>query len=400
MPALSPRALAIPPSPTLDLDTQAKALKAQGLDVVNLSIGEPDYPTPANVCQAAIEAIKEGFTRYTPTAGIGPLREAISQKLKKDNNLDYAPESVVVAAGGKHALYNAFMCLCQPGDEVIIPSPHWVTYPAQSTMVGAIPVLAPTDPETLLLTPEGLKKALSPRSRVLVLNSPSNPSGRAYGANDLEKLAPLIKAKDLWVISDDIYENLIYDGLTFVNLPMVCPELKDQTVICHGVSKTYSMTGWRIGWLAGPKIVAQAAANLQGHMTSNASSVAQRAALAALTGPSDEALRFRAGFNQRRLRILELLAKIPGFQTPTPNGAFYVFPKVSQLLGRELGGAMIHSADDLARVILEKTLVATTPGTGFGAPDRLRLSYAVDLSNLEKALNRIASLVAGRPVVL
>ncbi|MDR1577861.1 MAG: pyridoxal phosphate-dependent aminotransferase [Deltaproteobacteria bacterium] len=398
MPVLSQRANAIQPSPTLALDSEAKAMKAQGLDVVNLSIGEPDFLTPAHIGEAARKAIEEGFTRYTATEGILPLREAISQKFRRDNNLNYPPENIVVSTGGKHALYNAFQCLCQEGDEVIIPTPYWVTYPAQAILAGARPVSAPMDPERLILTPESLKKALSPRSKVLVINSPSNPTGGLYSAEDLEKLAPIIKKADLWVISDDIYECLVYEDRPFVNLSMVAPELNDQVVITHGVSKSYSMTGWRIGYLAGPSPVAQAAAKIQSQMTSNATSVAQKAALAALTGPQERVAEMRASFAQRRQRILELMAQIPDWTYPNPLGAFYVFPKVSSVFGEKIGGEVIRHADDLARVLLRNALVATAPGTAFGSPEHIRLSYAASLADLEKGLGRIHDFLAGKPL--
>ncbi|MDR2142568.1 MAG: pyridoxal phosphate-dependent aminotransferase [Deltaproteobacteria bacterium] len=400
MPALSQRVAAIDPSPTLALDTEAKAMKAQGLDVVNLSIGEPDFPTPAHIGLAAQKAIEAGFTKYTATEGILPLREAISAKFRRDNDLDYPPEQIVVSCGGKHALYNAFQCLCQADDEVIIPVPYWVTYPAQAILAGARPVLVPTDPEREILTPEILEKALTPRTKALVINSPGNPSGRAYSVEDLARLAPLIKKSGLWVISDDIYESLIYDDRRFVNLAMVAPDLKDQIIIVHGVSKTYSMTGWRIGFLAGPLAVAKAAAKIQGQMTSNPNSVAQKAALAALSGPQEPVAQMRAAFAQRRQKVLQALSQIPQWSTPTPDGAFYVFPRISALYGSRLGGRVIQSSEDLAQVLLKEAQVATVPGTGFGAPDRLRLSYAASLEELEKGFGRIQAFLEGKSLSL
>jgi aspartate aminotransferase len=375
-------------------------MKAQGLDVVNLSIGEPDFPTPTHIGQAAIEAIKAGFTKYTATEGILPLREAIAEKFKKDNNLDYGPANIVVSAGGKHALYNAFQCLCQPGDEVIIPSPYWVTYPAQAILAGAQPVFAPMDPERLVLTPEGLKSVLSPRSKVLVINSPSNPTGGLFSPEDLAKLAPIIKKANLWVISDDIYESLVYDDAPFANLAMVAPELKDQVVIAHGVSKSYSMTGWRVGYLAAPLAVAQAATKLQSQMTSNVASLAQKAALAALTESQEPVAQMRAAFNERRLKVLALLKDFPQWTTPQPQGAFYVFPNISSLLGQTLGDVLIQDSNDLAQVLLRKTWVATVPGSAFGSPNHLRFSYAASLEDLERGLGRIRDFLTHKPFSL
>ncbi|MDR1084993.1 MAG: pyridoxal phosphate-dependent aminotransferase [Deltaproteobacteria bacterium] len=386
MPALSERTTLIQPSPTLALDTEAKALKARGLDVVNLSIGEPDFPTPAHICRAAVEAIRAGFTRYTASEGILELREAVAGKFKRDNGLSYSPDQVVISCGGKHALYNAFQCLVQKGDEVLIPVPYWVTYPAQALLAGATPVLLETDPKTQLLTPEILEKAITKKTRLLVLNSPGNPSGKMYSPEALKDLAVIIKKADIWVISDDIYENLVYGDRKFANISMVCPELFDRTVIIHGVSKTYSMTGWRIGYLAGPKGVAKAAAKLQSQMTSNPASVAQKAALAALDGPQDCIVEMREAFSRRRTKVMELVRQIPGWECPEPDGAFYVFPRISALYGKEFGGAEIQNSEDLAQVLLKNVRVATVPGTCFGCPDYLRLSYATSLDELEKGL--------------
>jgi aspartate aminotransferase len=272
-----------------------------------------------------------------------------------------------------------------------------VTYPAQIALAGATPVVAPTDPARPILTPEGLKKALSPRTKALVINSPAKPTGRAYAAEDLERLAPIIKDRNLWVVSDDIYECLMYGGKPFANVLTARPDLKDQVVVCHGVSKTYSMTGWRIGYMAAPLAVAQAAARVQSHQTSNPASVAQRAALAALTGPQECVAQMRAAFAARREKIMELMAAIPEWECPAPDGAFYVFPKVSALFGREIGGEVVRGSEDLARVFLAQALVATTPGGAFGWPDHLRLSYAVGVGELEKAFGRIRGLLAGRP---
>ncbi|MDR2947396.1 MAG: pyridoxal phosphate-dependent aminotransferase, partial [Candidatus Adiutrix sp.] len=287
MPQLAQRLDLITPSPTLALDAKAKAMKAAGQDIVNFGIGEPNFDTPEHIREAAAKAIRDGFTRYTPADGIVELREAVCGKLTRDNGLDYTPSQIVVSNGGKHSLYNIFMCLFQPGDEVIIPTPAWVSYVPLLLMTGAQPVLVKTSPESgYTLTPEMLEAAITPRTRGLLINSPSNPTGMAYSAERLKALAAvLLKHEDIWVVSDDIYEKIAYDGFQFANIPMVEPALCDRTVIAHGWSKTYAMTGWRAGFLAGPEKMARAASKLQSHLTSHPSSITQKAAMAAHTGP-------------------------------------------------------------------------------------------------------------------
>jgi aspartate aminotransferase len=379
----------------LTLDAQVKAMKAKGADIINLGVGEPDCPTPENICQAAIRAIDDGFTRYTPSEGIVELREAICGKLAQDNGLQFKPSQVVVSNGGKHSLYNIMQCLFQEGDEVVVPVPAWVTYPDLVLLSGARPVFAPTLREDgYVLRPRALAKALSPRTKGLIINSPCNPTGMVYSREDLLALAETIVDADLWVITDDIYEKLVYDGTPFWNLAMAAPWLQDRIVIAGGVSKTYSMTGWRIGFLAGPEPLAKAAAKIQSQMTSNPNSVAQKAALAALTGPQDAVAGMVESFARRRRLVLELLAAIPGVQCPEPKGAFYVFPDVSGHYGRTLGGQKIQGSDDLASVLLKECLVATVPGSGFKEDRAIRLSYAVSENDLRRGLERIASFLA------
>jgi aspartate aminotransferase len=396
---LAARTLNVKPSPTLSLDAEVKAMKAEGRRIVNLGVGEPDFETPNHIREAAVRAVRDGFTRYTPTEGVMELREAVSAKFKEDNGLSYAPSEIVVTCGGKHALYNVAQALFGPGDEVVIPAPYWVTYPPQVLLAGASPVVVGTsEGDGYVLSPEALDRACTPRTRGLILNSPSNPTGMVYRREDLLALAPVIRARDLWVISDDIYESLIYDGREFVNLPMACPELRDRCVVCHGVSKTYSMTGWRIGFMAAPRPVATTVARIQSQMTSNPCSIAQMAALAALTGPREPVKRMRDVFDARRRLILGLLGGIPGFRTPTPSGAFYVFPDVSELMGRDLAGCCVDSSDTLASILLKECEVATVPGSGFGAEGSLRFSYAASEDEIREGLGRIAKLVVeGRP---
>jgi aspartate aminotransferase len=396
----SERAAQVKPSPTLTLDAQAKAMKAEGRQIVNLSIGEPDFETPEHIKQAAIKAVADGFTRYTPANGILPLREAMSEKFKTDNGLDYSPDEIVVTNGGKHALYNAMQALFNPGDEVIIPSPYWVTYPPQVVLAGARPVIVGTRAEHgYVLQPEDLEKAITPRTKGIIINSPSNPTGMIYPEEALQKLADVLVRHPIWIISDDIYEKLLYDGTVFSNIPMCRPELKERTVICHAVSKTYSMTGWRIGFLAAPAKVAKTVTVIQGQMTSNPCSIAQKAALAALTGTQEPLLRMRNTFDRRRRLILELIGKIPCFSSHVPQGAFYVFPDVSKVFGTTLGGSVIKSSDDLAAALLRECEVASVPGSAFGEGNALRFSYAASEKDIIYGLERISRFLspAGSP---
>ncbi|MDR1041579.1 MAG: pyridoxal phosphate-dependent aminotransferase [Deltaproteobacteria bacterium] len=395
MSPLAERTLNLKPSPTLTLDAEVKAMKARGRKIVNLGVGEPDFETPDFIKEAAVKAVRDGFTRYTPSEGILELREAVCEKFSRDNGLEYGPEEIVVTCGGKHALYEAMQALFDPGDEVIVPAPYWVTYPPQVRLAGATPVAVATDAAGgYVLTPEALERALTPRTKGIIINSPSNPTGMVYTRAELAALAPLIESRGLWVISDDIYESLTYDGREFANMPMACPELKPRTVICHGVSKTYSMTGWRIGFLAAPREVASTVARIQSQMTSNPCSIAQKAALAAITGPGEPAERMREAFAVRRRLILDLLEGIPGFSTPVPAGAFYVFPDATGLFGRKLAGRTADSSDALASILLTECEVATVPGSGFGTEGAIRFSYAASENEITEGLGRIARLAA------
>ncbi len=388
---LAERVDLIPPSPTLALDAKAKALKAAGRDVINFGIGEPDFDTPAHICEAAIKAIRDGFTRYTPVPGIVELREAIGEKFRRDNGLEYKASQIVVSNGGKHGLYNAFLCLFQPGDEVILPTPAWISYAPLLTLCGAKAVPVRTNAANgYTLTAEDLERGLTPKTRGIIINSPSNPTGMAYGADRLKELAPLILKHKLWVVTDDIYEKIFYDGGQFVNLPMAEPALYDQTVIAHGFSKTYAMTGWRMGFTAMPtEKMAQGAANIQSQTTSNPCSITQKAALAALSGPQESVAAMAASFQRRRDLIISLLADIPGLTCPVPQGAFYVFPDVSAYYGKKNGGAIINTSDEMAAYLLEAAEVAIVPGSGFGDDRNLRLSYAVSDDDIKRGLGRV-----------
>ncbi len=387
---LTERIKQIKPSPTLAIDTKAKSMLAQGIDIVNFGIGEPDFDTPDNIKEAAIKAIRDGFTRYTPVGGIPDLKEAIVQKFKRDNNLDYKHEEIIVSCGGKHALYNLFQVLFERGNEVIVPTPYWVSYPPMLQLADATPVIVPT-PEAngFKLTAEVLKANLTPRTKGLILNSPSNPTGSVYSRQELEALAEVILAHKLLVVSDDIYEKILFDGLKFSNLAQLDPELKKLTFILNGVSKTYAMTGWRIGYLAGDATVIKAMTNLQSQSTSNPTSVAQKAATEAISGPQDAVDMMVKEFARRRDDILTRLAKIPGLKCVKPGGAFYVFPNFSEYYQNIKPNASGSFSDPLSDYLLDKAHVALVAGTGFGEDNCIRFSYATSLERIATGLERI-----------
>ncbi|MDR1043522.1 MAG: pyridoxal phosphate-dependent aminotransferase [Candidatus Adiutrix sp.] len=385
----------IAPSPTLALDAKAKALKAAGRDVISFGVGEPDFDTPEHIREAGVKAIRDGFTRYTPVDGLAELKEAVCEKFRRDNGLEYSPSQIVVSNGGKHSLYNIMLCLFQPGDEVIVPTPAWVSYGPLVTLAGAAPVLVKTTAESgYALTAAQLEAALSPRTRGLIINSPSNPTGLAYGPERLKELAALILKHQLWVVSDDIYEKIIFDDLQFCNLPMIEPALRGQTVIAHGVSKTYAMTGWRVGFLAGPEKVARSASKIQSQTTSNPCSISQKAALAALNGPQDTVAAMARAFQRRRDLLLKILAEIPGVSCVRPQGAFYAFPDFSAYFGKRAGETLIQGAEALADYLLDKAGAALAPGGGFGDGRSLRISYAVSDENLARGLTRVKAALA------
>lgn len=393
--AISQRAKNISPSPTLAITAKAKQLKAEGVDVIGFGAGEPDFDTPQNVKEAAIKAIEAGLTKYTPTSGLLELREAICEKLRKDNKLEYTPAEIIVSSGAKDSLYNTIMVLCDKGDEVIIPTPYWVTYPEQVKLAEGVPVYIKTNESTgFKITPEMLKAAITPKTKILILNSPSNPTGAVYSPDELKVIADIVVANGLYVISDEIYEKVIYDKNVHVSIASFGEEIKKRTVTINGLSKSHSMTGWRIGFAAAEKEIISAMSKLQGHSTSHPTSFVQKGGVEALRGPQDATEIMRKEFDVRRGVIVDGLNAIPGITCPEPGGAFYVFPNVSGLFGKSFNGKKISSSDDLADYLLSEAKVAIVPGSGFGADENVRLSYATSMANIKNGLQRIAEAVS------
>ncbi|MEW6696036.1 MAG: pyridoxal phosphate-dependent aminotransferase [Bacillota bacterium] len=391
---LSERAAGISASPTLAIDAKAKQMKASGIKVISFGVGEPDFNTPDNINEAAIEAIKAGETRYTPAGGTLKLKQAIVDKFQRENGLTYQTNQIVVSVGAKHCLYNAFQVLCQPGDEVILPAPYWVSYLEQVKLSGAEAVIVQTREENgFKLTLQELKEVITPRSRVFLLNSPSNPTGGVYTREELAALGEILLEHNITVISDEIYEKLLYDGLEHVSIASISPALQENTVVINGVSKAYAMTGWRIGYAAAPAPVAKAMADLQSHSTSNPTSIAQAASVAALNGPQEAVTAMVVEFEKRRNYMLERLNAIPGVTCPKPGGAFYLYPNVSSYFGKSYRGKPVKSATDLANLLLEVAEVAVVPGIAFGGDDFIRLSYATSLENIKEGLDRIEKLL-------
>lgn len=392
---IAKRAQAIKPSPTLATAAKAKAMKAQGIDVVDFGVGEPDFDTPENVKQAGIKAIQSGFTKYTPAGGTDELKEAVVEKFKKDNNVAYEKSQILISCGAKHSLYNIAEALFDPGDEIIIPSPYWVSYPDQVLLNDATPVIVETkEADGFKLSAQALEKAITKKTRALVLNSPSNPTGLAYDRKTLEELAAVAVKHGIYVISDEIYEKLLYDGFTHFSIASFGKEIKDLTLVVNGVSKSHSMTGWRIGFTAGPKDIITAMANIQSQSTSNPCSISQKAALEALRGPQDFIDTMNVEFDKRRKFMVERLNKIPGISCLMPVGAFYAFPNVSKLYGKTLQGKKMNNSSDLATYLLEEAKVALVSGDAFGADPHIRLSYATSMENIQKGLERIEKAVA------
>jgi len=384
----------IKPSPTLAVAAKAKAMKAEGIDVIGFGAGEPDFDTPDHIKQAAIAAIESGFTKYTPAGGTPELKKAVAAKLLRDNNLTYELSEILISCGAKHSLYNAFQALLSEGDEIIIPAPYWVSYPDMAYLADAVPVIIETsDQSGFKVTPDQVRAAITPRTRAFVLNSPSNPTGAAYNADELKALADVFVNTDIMVISDEIYESLTYDGCTSTSIVTVEPRLKEQALVVNGVSKTYSMTGWRIGYTAGPAAVIKAMSNIQSQSTSNPTSIAQKAAIAALNGPQDCIAEMLQAFDKRRKYLVKRLNAIEGFTCNTPKGSFYTFPTVSGVYGKKSGDAVIQNSSDLATALLDSARVAVVPGGAFGADANIRLSYAISFENIEKGLDRIEAFV-------
>ncbi|MCL4537859.1 MAG: pyridoxal phosphate-dependent aminotransferase [Nitrospirae bacterium] len=392
---LAERVKKIKPSPTLAMDAKAKALKAQGLDIVNFGVGEPDFDTPEHVKEAAIKAIKDGFTKYTPVGGIDELKEAVVEKLKKDNNLEYSKEEIIVSCGAKHSLYNIAQALYGPGDEVIIPSPYWVSYPDQVLLNDAVPVFAKTyEEDSFMLKPDVLESKITKKTKAIILNSPSNPTGLTYDKKTLEAIAEIALKHNVYIISDEIYEKLVYDGIEFISIASLGKEIKDKTIVVNGLSKSHAMTGWRIGYAAGPKDIIKAMTNIQSQSTSNPTSIAQKAAVAALTGPQDFISVMHAEFDKRRKFLVEGLNSIEGVRCLKPTGAFYAFPNVSRLYGKKTGTRQINSSIDMAMYLLEDANVALVHGEAFGDDNYIRISYATSMENIKKGLERIKEAVS------
>ncbi len=392
---LSARARAMSPSPTMAIDAKSKQLMAEGIDVVNFSVGEPDFDTPEHIKKAGIAAITQGHTKYTPAAGTLELRKAICEKLLRDNGLEYKPEQIVVSNGAKQSLYNAFQVLLDPGDEVIIQAPYWVSYPEMVKLAGGVPVVVTTDESTgFKMTPAMLTAKLTPRTRAINLNSPSNPTGAVYSKSELAALADIAVAHRLAIVTDEMYEKLLYDGAEHFSIAALGPEVRQLTITVNGMSKAYAMTGWRMGYTASETLYAKAMGDLQSQSTSGPSSISQKAALESLRGTQEPVEQMRLEFDARRRHIIERTNQIPGFTvTVPPYGAFYIFPNVSGLFGKTIRGRLIQNSDDLCAVILDEAKVALVPGSGFGSPDFVRFSYATSLERIDEGLNRIDALV-------
>ncbi|MEC3976500.1 pyridoxal phosphate-dependent aminotransferase [Amycolatopsis sp. H20-H5] len=393
---VSARIGGITPSATLAVDAKAKALKAQGRPVIGFGAGQPDFPTPAHVVEAAAAAVRDRANHgYTAAGGLPELREAIAVKTLRDSGFAVDPGQVLVTNGGKQAVYSAFATLLDPGDEVLLPAPYWTTYPESIVLAGGVPVQVTADESTgYLVSVEQLEAARTPRTKVLMFVSPSNPTGAVYPREQVEAIGRWADEHGLWVITDEIYEHLVYDGAEAPSMPVVVPGLADRTLVLNGVAKTYSMTGWRVGWLLGPPDVVKAATAYQSHLCGNVSNVAQRAALAAVAGPLDVVATMREAFDARRKRIVSLLSEIPGVHTPTPEGAFYAYPSVKALLGKEIRGERPADSVALADLILRAVEVAVVPGEAFGTPGYFRLSYALAEAELVEGVTRMGALLA------
>jgi aspartate aminotransferase len=393
---ISERVGSITESATLAVDAKARALKAAGRPVIGFGAGEPDFPTPDYIVAAAVRACADPrFHHYSPTPGLPELREAVAVKTARDSGYQVGGSQVLITNGGKQAVYQTFATLLDPGDEVLLPTPYWTTYPEAITLAGGVPVPVLADERTGYLTSVAdLEAARTPRTKVLMFVSPSNPTGAVYPPEQVAEIGRWAAGAGLWVITDEIYEHLVYDGARFASIAVAAPELADRCVVLNGVAKTYAMTGWRVGWMIGPPDVVKAAANLQSHATSNVCNVAQAAALAAVTGDLSAVERMREAFSRRRLTMTSMLNEIPGVRCPLPEGAFYCYPSVKGVLGKELAGRRPESTAELAELILENADVALVPGEAFGTPGYFRLSCALGDADLEEGITRIGKLLA------
>lgn len=391
---LASRLQEIKPSPTLAISAKAKAMQATGVDVINFGAGEPDFDTPDNIKAAAIKAIQDGFTRYTPVPGIPELKKAIQQKLERENGLKYETDEIIVSCGGKHSFYNMAQALIDPGDEIIIPSPYWVSYPPMVQLAGGKAVIIPTtEDQGFKMSPEQLRRHISEKTRAVVINSPSNPTGSAYSLAELRELAAVISEYNILAISDEIYEHIVYDGFVQHSIAAVNPRMKERTIILNGVSKSYAMTGWRIGFTAAPAPLVAAMTKIQSQSTSNPTSISQKAAIEAYNGPQDFLAMIVPAFDERRRYIVKTLNDIPGISCFNPMGAFYVFPRVNDLLAKSFNGQPINSSLNLCNLLIDEARIAAVPGEAFGAPGYLRLSYATSLDKIKKGMVRLEEFV-------
>jgi len=391
---ISRRAAAVAPSATLAVDAKAKALQAAGEHVIGFGAGEPDFPTPAHIVEAAVIACREPANhRYTPTGGIPALREAIAAKTRRDSGYEVAANQVLVTNGGKQAVANAFAVLCDPGDEVLVLAPYWTTYPESIALAGGTPVIVSSDETTgFRSSVEDLERAWTPRTKALLFVSPSNPTGAVYPRHEVEAIGQWAVSKGIWVLTDEIYEHLVYGGAEHHSMPVVVPDLADRCLVANGVAKTYAMTGWRVGWLIGPIDAITAATNIQSHETSNVANVSQRAALAAVSGNLDAVAMMREAFDRRRLTMVSMLNDIQGVECVVPEGAFYAYPSVKGLFGRSLRGQRPASSAELAEICINEAKVAVVPGEAFGAPGYFRMSYALGDEDLVEGVSRLAAL--------
>jgi aspartate aminotransferase len=387
---ISKRLQSIKPSPTLAIDAKAKALKAKGVDIISFGTGEPDFDTPQNIKDAAIKAINSGFTKYCPVSGTPDLKDAIIKKFKEDNNLEYTREEVMVSCGGKHSLFNLFQTIFDEGDEVIIPAPYWVSYPDMAVLAGAVPVFITTsDKNHFKVKPTEIEKVITKKTKAFILNSPSNPTGNTYTKEELEEIADICIKNNLLIISDEIYEKLVYDNFKFFSIAQVSKEVKDHTIVVNGVSKAFAMTGWRIGYAAGPKEIIAAMTKMQSQSTSCPTSISLKAATEALNGDKACLETMRVEFEKRRNYIVDRLNKINGITCLKPEGAFYVFPNISNLLEKTYNGKLINTDIELADYLLEEAKIAVVPGSAFGAKGFIRFSYATSMEKIVEGLNRL-----------
>ncbi len=391
---VSARIAAVSPSATLAVDAKAKALQAQGENVIGFGAGEPDFPTPDHIVAAAVAACRDPKNhKYSPTSGLPELREALAVKTRRDSGLEVTASQILVTNGGKQAIANAFAVLCDPGDEVLVLAPYWTTYPESVALAGGVPVVISTDASSgFRVSVDQLEAALTPRTKVLLFVSPSNPTGAVYPRAEIEIIGRWAVEHGLWVITDEIYEHLVYGGAEHHSMPVVVPELVDTCVVVNGVAKTYAMTGWRVGWMIGPNDIVTAATNLQSHETSNVANVSQRAALAAVSGDLAAVAEMRSAFDRRRQIIYRMLNEIDGVTCIEPDGAFYAFPSVEGILGREVGGRQVSSSAELAEVAIDEAKVAVVPGEAFGAPGYFRMSYALGDEDIVEGVTRLAKL--------